>query len=97
MNQLEIETTIQNLKHKLQTEYHVRRIALFGSVLTDNFSDSSDVDLLVDIEPDYKSYKTLLELKNELRKSLNRDIDLVFEDTINPIVRMHIGNNIKYV
>jgi len=29
----------------------IRRLALFGSVLTERFSDSSDVDVLVEFEP----------------------------------------------
>jgi len=97
MNQLDIETAIRGLKLKLQNEYHVNRIGLFGSVLTDKFSDSSDVDVLVDIDPQYKSYETMLGLKQILKSQVQRDVDLVFADTINPIVKMHIGDNIKYV
>lgn len=97
MNQVEIEVAIRELKHTLQSEYHINRIALFGSVLTDRFSSSSDVDILVDVEPQYKTYDAMLSLKQMLKDQVNRDIDLVFADTINPIVKMHIGDNIKYV
>ena len=97
MNQIEIEAAIRGLKHKLESEYHINRIALFGSVLTDDFSDSSDVDILVDVEPQYKSYNAMLSLKQILKAQFDREIDLVFADTINPIVKMHIGDNIKYV
>lgn len=31
--------------------HHVRRLALFGSVLRDDFSPQSDVDVLVEFEP----------------------------------------------
>ena len=31
---------------------HIRRMALFGSVLRDDFTPESDVDMLVDFEPD---------------------------------------------
>lgn len=31
--------------------HHVRRLALFGSVLRDDFDPSSDVDVLVEFEP----------------------------------------------
>jgi len=97
MNQAEIIDTIHGLKQKLQKEYHVSRIGLFGSVLTDNFSDTSDVDVLVDIDPRHKSYETMLGLKQLLRRQIQREIDLVFSDTISPIVKMHIGDKIIYV
>ena len=32
-------------------EHHVRRLALFGSVLRDDFRPDSDVDVLVEFEP----------------------------------------------
>ena len=31
--------------------HHVRRLALFGSVLRDDFTSESDVDVLVEFEP----------------------------------------------
>ena len=31
---------------------HIRRLALFGSVLRDDFTPQSDVDVLVEFEPD---------------------------------------------
>ncbi len=31
--------------------YHIRRLALFGSVLRDDFRPGSDVDVLVEFEP----------------------------------------------
>lgn len=33
-------------------EHRIRRLALFGSVLRDDFSAESDVDVLVEFEPD---------------------------------------------
>jgi predicted nucleotidyltransferase len=32
-------------------KHHIRRLALFGSVLRDDFGPASDVDLLVEFEP----------------------------------------------
>ena len=32
-------------------KHHIRRLALFGSMLRDDFGPSSDVDLLVEFEP----------------------------------------------
>jgi len=32
-------------------KHHIRRLALFGSVLREDFTDESDVDVLVEFEP----------------------------------------------
>ncbi len=58
--------------------YHVRRIALFGSILRDDFRPDSDIDLLYDLEPD--SHITLFDvvaLHDELEDLLKRRVDLV--------------------
>ena len=33
--------------------HHIRKLSLFGSVLRDDFGPESDVDLLVEFEPDH--------------------------------------------
>jgi len=34
-------------------KHHIRKLALFGSVLRDDFGLKSDVDVLVEVEPDH--------------------------------------------
>ena len=36
---------------KFCREHHIKKLALFGSVLREDFTDSSDVDILVEFEP----------------------------------------------
>ena len=56
---------------------HIRRMALFGSVLRDDFTPESDVDVLVDFEPDARiGYIGLAGLEIELDKILGRKADL---------------------
>ena len=56
---------------------HIRRLALFGSVLRDDFTPESDVDVLVEFEPDARiGYIGLAGLEIELDKILGRKADL---------------------
>ncbi len=56
---------------------HIRRLALFGSVLRDDFTSESDVDVLVDFEPDiHIGYIGLAGLELELNEILGRKVDL---------------------
>ncbi len=55
---------------------HVRRLALFGSVLRDDFTDRSDVDVLIEYEPGKTPGLAFFRHQRELAKLLGRDIDL---------------------
>jgi uncharacterized protein len=59
------------------TRNHVRKLSLFGSVLTTRFSPSSDVDVLVEFEPDTPvTYIDLSRMEQELTRILGRKADL---------------------
>ena len=45
-------TISQKVIHRFCRQYHVRELVLFGSALRDDFDSNSDVDLLVDFEPE---------------------------------------------
>ena len=68
----------------LCTENKVRRLFVFGSVLTDQFNESSDVDLLVDIaKSDPFDYaESYFDLKFKLQDLLKRPIDLLEEKSL---------------
>jgi uncharacterized protein len=56
--------------------HHVRRLALFGSVLRDDFRPDSDVDVLVEFEPGTRVGLRLFDLELELSEILGRKVDL---------------------
>ncbi|MGA1264795.1 MAG: nucleotidyltransferase family protein [Prochlorothrix sp.] len=45
-----ITTRLQACHHTLQTQYHLRRIALFGSIAQGTQTPNSDIDLVVEFE-----------------------------------------------
>jgi predicted nucleotidyltransferase len=58
--------------------YHIRRLALFGSVLRDDFGADSDVDVLVEFEPGHIPGLALIRMQDELSALLGgREVDLV--------------------
>lgn len=97
MNLLENHTKdILNLckTHKVKSLY------AFGSVLTDNFTTKSDVDLIVDFEPlDVLDYgDNYYELKFSLENILNRNVDLLEEKAIkNPYFRESLNQSKKLI
>jgi len=75
-------------------EYHqVKTLYSFGSVNTEKFNSSSDVDLVVDFKiTDPLEYtEHYFDLKFELEKIFNRPIDLLENKAIrNPLLRESI-------
>ena len=55
---------------------HVRRLALFGSVLRQDFTASSDVDVLVEFEPGHVPGLEFFGMERELSELLGRKVDL---------------------
>ncbi|MDO9509630.1 MAG: nucleotidyltransferase family protein [Thermovirgaceae bacterium] len=54
----------------------IRRLALFGSVLRDDFSPESDVDVLVEFEPGKRVGLRFFSMEQELSELLGRKVDL---------------------
>ena len=57
--------------------YHVRRLSLYGSALRDDFGPDSDIDILIEFEPGYKTgLLKMARMENELSDMLGRKVDL---------------------
>lgn len=56
--------------------HHIRRLALFGSVLRDDFRADSDVDLLVEFEEGHTPGLDFFAMQDELSAMLRRKVDL---------------------
>jgi len=56
--------------------HHIRRLALFGSVLRADFGPASDVDVLVEFEPDHVPALAFFTMQLELSTLIGRPVDL---------------------
>jgi len=72
--------------------HHVRRLALFGSVLRDDFTPESDVDVLVEFEPQHvPGFIALYAIEAELSAILGgRKVDLVTPGFLNHRIRQRV-------
>jgi uncharacterized protein len=55
---------------------HIRRLALFGSILRDDFGPRSDVDVLVEFEPGKTPGFDFILIQDNLSEILGRSVDL---------------------
>jgi predicted nucleotidyltransferase len=67
---------------------HVQELALFGSALSERFTESSDIDFLVTFEPGARiGFLTLARMQRELEELLGRKVDLVPKGGLKPVIR----------
>jgi predicted nucleotidyltransferase len=81
--------------NQLCSEHNVKSLFAFGSVVSDNLRDESDIDLIVDIDSqdpiDYSD--NYFDLKFQLENVLKRNIDLLEYKAIkNPYLKKQIDN-----
>ena len=62
---------------------HIRRLALFGSVLRDDFTPDSDVDILVEFEVGHTPGLAFFTMQRELSEILGRKSDLDTDRMLN--------------
>ncbi len=57
-------------------KHHIRKFALFGSVLREDFKPESDVDVLVEFERGHAPGLAFFSMEKELSEILNHKVDL---------------------
>lgn len=69
-------------------KHHIRKLALFGSVLRDDFGPASDVDVLVEFERGYPvGLIRLSGIERELAQLLGRNVDMNTPGSLSPAFR----------
>ena len=67
---------------------HIRRLAFFGSVLGPDFRPDSDVDVLVEFEPDQEpGFIALARMEEDLSAIIGREVDLLTSDDLSQYFR----------
>jgi predicted nucleotidyltransferase len=83
-------------------KWRIREFAVFGSILREDFTDKSDIDVLVTFAEDVRySLFDLVRMNNELESILGREVDLMtrrsVEQSTNPIRRHEILASSKVI
>ena len=94
-----VERNIDRL-NELCKNHKVSELYIFGSILTEKFSDKSDIDFLVQFEKiDILEYfDNYMDFKENLEKLLDRPVDLLENQAIrNPVFRKVVDRDKKLV
>jgi predicted nucleotidyltransferase len=71
--------------------HHIKKLALFGSVLRDDFSPDSDVDVLVEFEPGHTPGYGFIGIQEELSEFFEgHPVDLGTPDSLHPLIKKRV-------
>ena len=88
--------TLRTERERLQREYGVRSLALFGSVARDEATAASDLDLLVEFDRP-TGLLGLFNLQAHLEELLGCPVDLGTPSSLKPRVRQRVLSEVVYV
>lgn len=88
---------LKNHKEDFHARFGVNRIGLFGSFARREQTESSDIDIAIEMEPEKKNLHNFLAFKRHLEKELGRRVDLGIESALKPEARKFIEKEIVYV
>jgi uncharacterized protein len=96
-NKLPIRLQNSKIEHFCK-KYHIAYLALFGSVLTSNFTNNSDIDIIVKFEkkhtPDLLS---MVNIESELSLMIGRPVDLKTPNDLSPYFRDAVLSQAKII
>jgi predicted nucleotidyltransferase len=92
----EVIAILRQHKNLLSVKFGVLDIAVFGSYARQSQKMTSDVDLLVDMKPEHKTFDNYMELKFFLEEKLQKKIDLAVKESIREELKTDIFSEAVY-
>ena len=75
--------------------HHIRKLALFGSILRDDFGPDSDIDVLVEFDPEHIPGLAFFGMEEELSQILGRKVDLNTKEWLSPYFRQDAEERVE--
>ena len=95
---VEIKKILKKHEKELKEKYKNKKIGIFGSYLRGEAKESSDLDILVEFQPEAEiSLLDFVELENYLNDLLGVKIDLVEKSALKPRIGKQILSEVTYL
>ena len=101
--EISMDDTMKQIYQRLRThadrfsrEYHVRRFGVFGSYSRGTQTETSDIDVLVELDEPIGLFQ-FVELEEQLENLLGRKVDLVTPSALKPAIRDDVLRQTLYV
>jgi uncharacterized protein len=95
---IDIQTHLRQIQPFLEQAYQVAQVGLFGSYIRGEQTPISDIDILVEFNPDARfGLVKFCELENYLSETLNLKVDLVMKAGLKPNISDRILREVIYL
>ena len=94
-NKEEILETLKKAKNKLNKDYRVKTIGIFGSYISNSQTASSDIDFLVELENNADLFH-LIGLSHYLEELFNTKVDVVSKSSLKEELKKNILESVVY-
>ena len=98
---LTTETILQTLRQlfaALQKQYNIKKLGLFGSYSRNQATEESDIDLLIELDPDITfGLITFCQIEDTLSEKLGKKVDLVIAENLKPSLKQNILDDVIYL
>ncbi|MGV8127650.1 MAG: nucleotidyltransferase family protein [Methanothrix sp.] len=92
----EIQEILRQKKPILRERFKVKEIGIFGSFVRGEEKDTSDLDILVELERPVGLIK-FVGLRNYLSDELGEKVDLVTKSALKPRIKKNILSEVVYI
>ncbi len=96
MDLTNVRATINDHKDEL-CAFGIRHVGIFGSTALGTATPRSDIDLLLDFDPQKKTYRNFLGGTACLESMLDRPVDPVTPQALSPHIKPSVERDITYV
>lgn len=80
----------------IKQKYHVKKIGIFGSFARHEEKETSDIDILVEFDPGFKTFDNYMDLKYFIESIFGRRVDLVTVAALKPQLKEDILREVIY-
>jgi len=76
---------------------HITKLSLFGSALTDDFTEESDIDMIAEFEHGFIPGLNFFKMQDELSRLVNKKVDLNTPKFLSPYFRDQVLKEAKVI
>ncbi len=81
-----IDLTSEEIKNFCE-KYHIKNLSIFGSLIHEDSSADSDIDILVEFLPGFTPGFSFVRIQEELSEMLHRKVDLHTKESLSKYFR----------
>lgn len=97
MKRQDVLDQLSTHKKEIQQQFGVKKIAIFGSIARDEFTEDSDLDVMIVFAEGQATFANYMDLKFFLEDLFGHKVDLVTERSLRPAFRPYVERDLVAV